>query len=128
MIGDWLRFCLVGAVSAALNTAIIVLLTELLHLHYLLSVLACFLIVTMFGFVMNRSWSFRIKGSGRHTEMMRYVCVAAIGVVLTLSFSWALVQIKVPYYVAVYAAAILLAPYNFLAHRFFSFQLRYLGK
>jgi putative flippase GtrA len=123
MIGEWFRFCVVGALSAAMNTIIIVLLTELLGLHYMLSVIACFLIVTLFGFVLNRGWSFQVKRSGWREDLIRYVMVAGTGVLLTLSLIWAMVRAGIPYYGGAYAAAIILAPYNFLAHRFFSFRL-----
>jgi putative flippase GtrA len=123
MLGEWLRFCVVGALSAAMNTIIIVLLTEFLGLHYMVSVIACFLIVTLFGFVLNRGWSFQVRRSGQREDLIRYILVAGTGILLTLSFSWGMVQAGLPYYAAVYGAAILLAPYNFIAHRFFTFRL-----
>lgn len=122
LLGEWIRFCIIGAMSAAMNMGIIVALTELLHFHYMLSTLLCFCIVNIFGFIMNRGWSFRVRSRFLWGEPLRYAAVALIGVVLTLWTSWMLVTAGLPYYIAVYLSAILLAPYNFVAHRFLTFR------
>jgi putative flippase GtrA len=121
ILSEWIRFCIVGAASAALNTAIIILLTEAFDLHYIISTLLCFCIVNIFGFTYNRNWSFQVETAFLWKEPVCYTLVALVGIALTIWLSWMLVRAGLPYYAAVYATAALLAPYNFVAHRCLTF-------
>ena len=128
MIGQVIRFCVVGALSAGLNVAIIIFLTEVFRFHYLVSIVACFVLVTLCGFVMNRGWTFGVTGPGKGTQFLRYMMIAGLGVAITLIFSMVMVRAGLPYYGAAYGAAIILAPYNFFAHRYLSFRVHDLCK
>lgn len=115
------RFLVVGATSAALNTAIIVALTETLGLHYLVSYALCFVLVTLFGFAANRSWSFAVKGPLRHHEVARYYFTTIVGTASAMILSGLMVWAGMAYWLAVFLAAGIIAPINFIAHRFWSF-------
>ncbi len=121
--GEILRFLIVGGLSALMNTTIIVIFTELLGLHYLLSFLLCFLLVTGTGFILNRQWSFRVGGMAQWHEAARYCVVAVGGVITAMAISWGFVRLGLPYYIAVTLAACFLAPVNFISHRYWSFGL-----
>ena len=115
------RFLVVGATSAALNTAIIVALTETFRLHYLVSYAVCFVLVTLYGFAANRSWSFAVKGPVRRQELVRYYVTTIIATVLAMAFSNLMVRAGMAYWLAVFLSAGVIAPLNFVAHRFWSF-------
>lgn len=124
LAGELARFCIVGLLSVALNNLIIVALTELLGFHYLTSIFLCFLLATLMGFVLNRSWSFRKRSAVRHVEVARYFTVTILGLFLGLFASWYFTGYGIPYYVTMIVVGILMAPLNFLAHRLWSFGLR----
>lgn len=119
--GEVLRFLVVGGASALLNTLIIVALTELASLPYTMSYWVCFGIVTLWGFLLNRSWSFRVSDGRPGTQMGRYYAVTLLGTVLAFFIIKAMVAEGVVYWLACYLAAGLIAPANFIAHRWFSF-------
>lgn len=119
--GELVRFILVGAASALLNTAIIVALTELFKLPYLVSYAVCFVLVSLFGFVLNRRWSFAVAGRAERQELLRYYAVTVIGTLVAMAASRVMVGLGLPYGPAVFLSAGVLAPFNFVAHRFYSF-------
>lgn len=123
LAGELARFCIVGLLSVALNNLIIVALTELLGFHYLTSIFLCFLLATLTGFVLNRSWSFRKKTAVQRGELVRYFTITILGLLLGLFASWYFTRHGVPYYVTMITVGILMAPLNFLAHRLWSFGL-----
>lgn len=119
-----IRFSVVGGASALANTIIIVLLTELLSINYLVSYLICFLCVTAFGFALNRSWSFEVDGQARGREVGRYLLVAIGSAAIAMAASRIMVAFGMPYQLAVLLSAGLMAPLNFISHRYFSFGLK----
>lgn len=119
--GELLRFLVVGGASALLNTAIIVALTELLQIDYLISYALCFVLVTLFGFVLNRRWSFALDGAARRGEVARYYFVTILGTLTAMAASRMMVGWGLTYGLAVFLSAGVIAPFNFVAHRWFSF-------
>lgn len=121
--GELARFLTVGGLSALLNTLIIVALTELLGSDYLVSYAICFVAVTLFGFVLNRRWAFALAGRGARREMARYYLVTTMATLAAMTASRLLVGLGLHYGPAVFLSAGVLAPVNFIAHRWFSFGL-----
>ena len=119
-----IRFSVVGGSSALANTTIVVLLTEMLRINYLISYVICFICVTAFGFALNRSWSFEVSGQARSREVGRYLLVAIGSAAIAMAASRILVAIGMPYQLAVLLSAGLMAPLNFISHRYFSFALK----
>ncbi len=123
--GEFTRFCLTGLLAVVLNNLIIVGLTEILEIHYLWSIIICFFLTTLVGFILNRRWSFRVASRTRQRELRRYAAVTLIGIGTALGGTWGFVQLGVPYYIATLGIAAVLAPINFLLHRVWSFGLRW---
>jgi putative flippase GtrA len=122
---EFVRFAIVGCASALLNTFIIVALTELLHINYLISYALCFVGVTLIGFAANRSWSFKVDGQSHRREVQRYYLVTTVSTVIAMGLSRLMVEFGVPYQIAVFLSAALVAPANFVTHRTFSFGLKF---
>ena len=121
---EFARFLVVGGLSALMNTIIIVLLTEIFRLNYLVSYFICFVGVTLFGFAANRSWSFSISGQANGREAGRYFLVTTATTVIAMAASKIMVELGMPYPVAVFLSAGVMAPLNFVSHRCFSFGLK----
>lgn len=119
--GELARFLTVGALSALANTLVIVALTELLRIDYLVSYALCFVAVTLLGFVLNRRWSFAIAGPAQRREIVRYYLVTTVATALAMAASRAMVALGLPYGPAVFLSAGVMAPVNFIAHRWYSF-------
>lgn len=121
---EFAKFAIVGTISALVNTIIIVLLTETFEFNYLISYAICFVGVTLFGFAMNRSWSFGIGRQAGSREIARYFVVTIGSTMVAMSASRVLVELGMPYQIAVFLSAGVLAPLNFVSHRSFSFGLK----
>ena len=120
-LGELVRFLTVGALSALANTLIIVALTELAGLPYTVSYWVCFVIVTLWGFVLNRTWSFGVTGGRQLGQVLRYYLVTLVATVLAFGAIRLMVGFGVVYWLACYLAAGLMAPFNFVCHRWWSF-------
>ena len=119
------RFCVVGLGSVIVNNLFIVGCTELLGIHYLISITLAFVLATVMGFALNRQWSFQKDGVFQTREIVRYFIVTLIGISLSLLATWYLMQHGIPYYITMIGIASLMAPLNFVAHRIWSFELRF---
>lgn len=120
-LAEFRRFLVVGLMAAFINTSIIILLTEAFHMNYLLSYGICFLIVTIFGFLLNHMWTFRLGKWTEWHKLFRYNFIAILATMFAMVISRVLVGYNMPYYYAVFVAACVMAPVNFIAHRYFSF-------
>lgn len=125
--GELLRFCTTGALAVLLNTGLIVAFTEIGRLHYAASIVVTFTLTTLVGFVMNREWTFTVNGRMSKAEVIRYFAISLMGVSITLAATGLLVEQGAPYYIASFGVAIVLAPLNFILHRYWSFGLRWIA-
>lgn len=119
--GELVRFLAVGGLSALVNTLIVVMFTELVGLPHLVSYWACFVVVNLWGFALNRSWSFRAQDGAVGRQGWRYFVIVMTGTVLAFVAIRVMVPRGVPYWLANFLAAGLIAPFNFVAHRWWSF-------
>jgi putative flippase GtrA len=120
-----IRYLATGTLCVALNVVIIVLLTERLRLHYLLSIFVCFVLVTSVGFCLNRVWTFRKRATGAHRDLARYVVVALTQIPVSLVACGICVELlHIPYPMAVVLVGGVFAPATYLVHRRWSFGLR----
>jgi putative flippase GtrA len=121
------RYGVTGVVGASLNVVLAVFLTEYVGLHYLASLALCSAIVIVTGFFLNRSWTFRKRGTGRLAEFLRYVLVTSANVVIGLVACAFLVEdLKIPYAYAIAIIAVVFAPVTYLVNRAWTFGLAWL--
>lgn len=124
------RYVVTGGVCVMLNVLIAMVLTEYVGLHYLLSLAVCSAIVTVVGFLLNKSWTFRKRDSAVLPEFLRYVLVTGVNIVITLWVCALLVEkLEVPYLHAIAIIGVGAAPLTYIVHRAWSFGLSwYYGK
>ncbi|MGH8142433.1 MAG: GtrA family protein [Steroidobacteraceae bacterium] len=124
---ELLRFGATGALSVMLNLAIITFLTERVGFNYLASIATCFATVTFVSFWLNRVWTFRKQGGAVATDLVRYTTTTVVQLVLCLGFCSLLVTMfHMSYQLAVIGLSIVFVPFNYLLHRQWSFNLRWL--
>jgi len=121
------RFVVTGTFSAVLNVLIVMLLTERLGLHYLLSVCVCFLTVTFVSFWINRLWTFRKRQPGAAGDLARYVVTTFVQMGLAVVCLSICVEVfHIPYPIAMLLLSAAFVPVTYLFHRFWSFRLKWL--
>lgn len=97
----FLKFCAVGAVGAGANLVVLYTLTEA-GLFYLLSGLIGIEAAILSNFVLNRSWTFKDRGTtglrSIFTALYRDHAVRSVGIVLNLVILWLLTSVFGLYY------------------------------
>jgi putative flippase GtrA len=126
-VGEFARYAATGLFGVTVNAGGVALLTESLHLHYLVSLAAVSAFVTLAGFALNKYWTFRRRNTQVVPELARYVTTTALNIVIGIVCCAALVEVwDVPYVWAVALVGVGFAPLTYLAHRGWSFGLPWL--
>jgi putative flippase GtrA len=121
------RYGVTGALCVLLNVVGVIVLTEVFGLHYLVSLTLCSALVVVVGFVLNRSWTFRKRGTGVVGEFVRYALATAVNVVIGLGACAFLVEeLHISYWLSVAIVGVVFAPMTFLVHRAWTFGLTWL--
>ena len=118
------RYVATGALCASLNVIVAISLTEYLGLHYLVSLALCAASGTVVGFCLNRSWTFRKRGTGVVGEFFRYALANGLNVVVSLCVCAFLVEeMRIPYSYSIAIIAVVFAPMTYVVHRAWTFGL-----
>jgi putative flippase GtrA len=121
----FLRFGFVGGLCFALSMLCIWLFTEGLGWHYLLSTVAAMLITNLFGWLINREWTFRVQHRRSPIEFARYVGVNLLAAGLSLGLLSLLVSgAGLHYLLACALVAASMAVLNFRLHGRWSLKAR----
>ena len=118
------RYVATGALCVLLNVVIAMALTEYFRLHYLVSLALCSAIVTVVGFFLNKSWTFRKRNSAVLPEFFRYAFATGTNIVIGLLCCAFLVeQLHVQYLIAIALVGVVFAPMTYVIHRAWTFGL-----
>jgi len=124
---ELMRFGATGFFCLALNTCGVMLLTEFVGLHYLLSLSLSSIVVMTIGFLINKFWTFRVSGTAAAPEFVRYVMTNCSAMLVSLWLCSRLVEdMHIPYSWSVAVAGIVCAPLTYLTHRVWTFGLAFL--
>lgn len=116
-------FVVVGGVCLGLNTLALWALTAALGLHYLVSTLIAFSLITPFGFLLNKVITFRTRRERAVIELPRYFAAMAASLAANLALMYLLVSVLGVWYVAAsIAVALILVVVNFLTSDRWSFR------
>lgn len=115
----------IGAICAALNLAMLWLLTSVLGLHYLVSTLLAFFALTPMGFWLQKLLTFRTPRAAASMEWPRYFVTMGSSLAANLALMYLLVSVLGVWYLAAsLAVAVLLLAGNFLVNDRWSFAAR----
>jgi putative flippase GtrA len=121
------RYGVTGLLGASLNVVVAVILTEYVGLNYLVSLAICSAMVIVVGFFLNKSWTFRQRGTNVGAEFLRYALVTGANVPVGLVSCALLVSVaKIPYAYAIAIVAVVFAPLTYVIHRAWTFGLSWL--
>jgi putative flippase GtrA len=121
---ELLRFGVTGFFCLALNAGGVMLLTEVLGVHYLLSLAFSSTVVMTVGFLINKFWTFRVNGTAAPPEFIRYVMTNCAAMLVSLWLCSRLVEdMHVLYSWSVVIAGVVCAPVTYLTHRAWTFGL-----
>ena len=118
-------YTLVGGVCFTLNLVALWLLTSVLGLHYLLSTMIAFFMLTPLGFWLQKLVTFRTPRARAPVEWPRYFATMGTSFAANIALMYVLVSLLGLWYLAasVVVSVVLLAS-NFLVNDRWSFALR----
>lgn len=120
---SFLKFAVTGGTCFGVNLAILYVGTSLLGWHYLVSMMVSITSVTLLGWAMNRSWTFRVARPPSVGEFARYAGVTVMSCAAALGLMALLVSgLGVHYLVANVSIAAGMTLVNFVAHKGWSFR------
>lgn len=113
----FIRFCLVGVVSVALNLLLFYTLVDIFSLNYLVSVVFIFVVVNLFGFIANKYFSFRVYDGCIILQSVKYYIVMFVSLLVNMMLMFFLVDILSIWYIhASLLTSFFMALLNFFAH------------
>ncbi len=120
-----LRFTITGGICYSVNFAVLYGGTELLHLHYAVSLLLALLVVNWIGLLLNRWWTFESMRNPFWVDALRYWSANALSSVAVLAATALLVEfLHVHYLVANVLLGVLFLLGNFILHQSWTFRAR----
>jgi putative flippase GtrA len=123
-----LRFIAVGGFCFLLNLAVLYVGTDVIGLHYLVSMLASVAITTAASWLLNRIYTFKSKDPAKAREAGRFLRTTLMNMAIaTLAMFIAVDFIGLNYLVSSALIAIVMTAWNFFAHNRWSFLKQHQG-
>lgn len=121
--GTILKFLSVGGFCAGLSLMMMYALTSLAGISYLISTVITIIITNFIGFALNKFYTFKTHQKLFWREMWKYYSVMLSSYMINIMLMYVLVDfINIWYIYASMILIVLLTPYNYLLHRYWSFR------
>lgn len=118
-------FCLVGAVSTAIDIAVLYTLVEFAHIPVLLAATVSLLLASVNGFLMNKFLTFKDVSQQLKLQYVLYLLISLIGLGLTLILLKAFIGMFNMYYLyAKMITVVIVVAWNFTANSLLVFKRR----
>jgi len=118
------KYMCVGGVVVALNISVLYVLTEFLHIHYLISAIGAFMVAFMASFFLQKFFTFKDSSTNHLVpQMVHYLCLQLANVFSNTALLYVLVEYAGVWYVyAELCISLALALVTFLIARRFIFR------
>lgn len=119
-ISPFLKFCIVGSIGVLINTAILVLLYDYVHLPLIAASIGAISTAMLSNFLMNDRWTFKersgnvIKGDHR---VAVFVAICSVGMLINIIVLNALVYIGIWFVAANLVGIASATGWNYLSNR-----------
>ena len=105
----YFRFGIVGIAATLTHYLVLILLVELGDFHPTIVTPAAFLVATAVSYVLNRSWTFKVRG--RHTRQFpRFVVGQTVGLLLNTGLMWFVYDLMNWHYQIAVAISVVIVP------------------
>ena len=126
MARQFIKFCIVGGISALINFIFLYLLTEVAGWWYVYSAAVGFLLSAIFNFTSNKLWTFRNKTAGRTilTQLYKFTAVIVVGLIINTFIIYAITEwIMLDYRISWIFSTGVVTFWNFTFNRGWTFRL-----
>lgn len=87
---EFIRFCTVGVGNTSVNYLIYAFLLMSLHFHYLVAGVIGYLSGAVFGFIVNRKWTFKVEISNFY--LIVYLLINVFSMLVNALIQWIVVE------------------------------------
>lgn len=120
-----IKFGLVGVFNTLVDLTAYIFFTRVIGWHYQIAATIAFVIAATFSFWINRYWTFQVTGVQIKTEYIKFVLVAAGGLLWTLLFLFIFID-KFYWHdlVAKIITVVLVVNWNFWLQKYWTFKAK----
>ena len=120
------KYALVGGIAFLLDFSMLYVLTDYLHIYYILSATAAFIAGLLCNYILSVYWVFNERAlSNKLAEFLVFSLIGVIGLLLNDGLIWTLTEAgKMHYLASKVLAAIVIFFWNFFARR----QILFIGR
>ena len=124
LVGQFVKFGIVGVANTLLTLAVYTLLLEVLGLYYVVASGIGFTVATVNSFLLNRRWTFR-EHEGDALTPVRWFAVQGSGLLVDLGLVYVLVDVlRIDTLVGQAIAIAIVVVLTFFANRAWTFRMR----
>ena len=115
------RFGVVGVIAFVIDYAVLLVLTELFHVHYLISSAIAFLVSVIFNYILSIAFVFETdKSRSKGAEFVLCALMSAGGLGINQAMMWLLTDVgTVAYQLSKLVATAVVMVYNFVTRKLF---------
>ena len=120
LIDQILKFGIVGVIATIIDFAVLYLLTEFLHVHYLISSIISFTVSVIFNYILSIKWVFEVNHKQTKKDFVIFVVLSVIGLGINSLIMYLLVdKLNIHYmFTKVFATGVVMV-YNFITRKIF---------
>ena len=120
LINQILKFGIVGVIATIIDFAVLYLLTEFLHVHYLISSIISFTVSVIFNYILSIKWVFEVNHKQTKKDFVIFVVLSVIGLGINSLIMYLLVdKLNIHYmFTKVFATGVVMV-YNFITRKIF---------
>jgi dolichol-phosphate mannosyltransferase len=123
---EFIKYALIGFSGIFVNLFFLYILTQFLHVYYLISEIFAFSIATMSNFTMNKLWTFRERLNDQFVSKgSKFFIVAGAALIVNIFFLWFFTEVTGIYYILsqILSSAFTLLT-NFSGNKLWTFRKR----
>lgn len=121
---ELVKYTFVGLIGAAIDFGGLILFVEVFRIPILAANAISFIMAVINNFVLNKHWTFRDRDKNYARQFIKYLIVSIVGLGLNTAFMKILISIQIWYVPAKILIIFIVAVWNYLANKFWTFKIK----
>lgn len=114
------RFGIVGFTAFLIDAGLLYILTDFLHIHYLISSVISFIVSLIYNYILSIFWVFDVKKKQTYKEVLLFTILSVIGLGINQLVMYVGVDfLNIYYMLCKIMATIIVMIYNFITRKIF---------
>ena len=120
LINQILKFGIVGVIATIIDFAVLYILTEFIHIHYLVSSIISFTVSVIFNYILSIKWVFEVNHKQTKKDFILFVVLSVIGLGINELIMYLMVdKLGIHYmFTKIFATGVVMV-YNFITRKIF---------